>query len=127
MSRHHPARLSDAGATHRLGGGRPPEHPGASGFGTPAVDLCASVPVLRKRLFIRLAMDWERREAHRLRREGQLHPVRSVLGCAVLLAVAVSALLGFAIVLYSLKSALGIDLLPGPSLFHKAYEVLYCR
>jgi hypothetical protein len=137
MSRDYTTLLPVSGRANRLGAAgrragteQPGEwemRAGAAVNSTLPLDFRGSLPFLRKRLYIRLLIGWERRDARRLDAEGQRHPVRLAIGYAILLAFALSALLGLAIVLYCVKSALGIDLLPGPSLFHRAYEVLYCR
>jgi hypothetical protein len=94
---------------------------------THLIDFRASVPLGFMQLYITVLIGRERRRASRLAAEGQLHPVRIVIGYLLLLSLLVSAVLGFAVILYCIKSVLGIDLLPGHSLFHGAYEVLYCR
>jgi hypothetical protein len=94
---------------------------------THLIDFRASMPLGFMQLYVAVLVGRERRRTSRLAAESKLHLVRIVVGYLLLLSLLISAVLGFAIILYCIKSVLGIDLLPGHSLFHGAYEVLYCR
>ena len=87
-------------------------------------DFKVSLPTLSRPVFLRLIVGTERRNAARLVKEGQTSKRSIAFTYAVVgwLAVASSGF-GFFCVAYLVKSALGINLLSGPSPFHALYKL----
>ncbi|MGH1418941.1 MAG: hypothetical protein ACRBCJ_08805 [Hyphomicrobiaceae bacterium] len=86
------------------------------------VDYCASIPWFGRRFYIRMLLGTERRNRTRLRSEGQISlPKTSILFFAIIFIVSSLALFGSVIVLYLIKSTMGINLLDGPSVLHPIF------
>lgn len=84
--------------------------------GSHFVDLRVSLPLLLGRLYCVLIVGPERRARPRRRRERQAHPLATAANLTVLAGFGALLLAALAGLLYLLKSALGIDLVPGFSL-----------
>ena len=89
------------------------------------IELRASVPLIGVDFYVTLFAGRERRGRERLAHEGQSKPLRRLVVYFLLLSLLISTLIGFAVILYAIKSAFGIDLFPGKSIFHFVYELLY--
>lgn len=86
------------------------------------VDYRASIPILNRRFYFRLLVGNEKRSFARLTREEQVGAAKVTLFAAFVGWVALSsAVLSLAVVLYLVKSALGIDLFDGPSAMHQFF------
>ncbi len=83
------------------------------------VDYKVSIPWIGKGFYIRLFVGKERRNRSRLNAEGQVSlPKTSIALVFFLWAACCLAMFGCVILLYLIKSFIGIDLFSGPSLFH---------
>ena len=86
------------------------------------LDYRLSLGLGPNRFYFRLLLGRERRNVGRLRNERQLDASKaSIFISAVLLLILGSAAFGAIIILYVAKSAMGIDLLDGPSPFHDLF------
>ncbi|MDX2309353.1 MAG: hypothetical protein NW216_14025 [Hyphomicrobium sp.] len=89
------------------------------------VDVRASLWAPWGRFYVRLIMGPERRSEARLREEGQLDLFPSLMVLALFASVVVAALVGYLVLAYVAKSALGINLSAGPSPLHALYVYLF--
>jgi len=86
-------------------GDRPwPQHP---------VDIRRGLPLFGGRLYLVFLLGRERRSAERLAQERLAHPFWTLANSAALLAILLFAFIGFAVVLYTVKMLLGINVFPG--------------
>jgi hypothetical protein len=93
------------------------------------IDLRASIPLPRGSWYVTIVAGPERRNVERLRTEGQLNWLRrmlayGIIGSLVLASALIVACLAV-IVLYLLKSAIGINLFEDSSPLHFIYEMLF--
>lgn len=89
------------------------------------IDLRASVPLVWRRYYVRLMVGRERRSRARLAAEGQLAVLPSLAVLGLLASVLIATLIGFAVLAYLLKSALGINLFAQPSALHTYYLYVF--
>lgn len=83
------------------------------------IDYRVSIPFMGRRFYITLLAGRERRSLTRLAREAQLHARHIATFYAVLLLVLGCLTVSGTILLgYVVKSALDIDIMDGPSMFH---------
>ncbi len=86
------------------------------------VDYCASLPWFGGRFYVRLFLGKERRNLSRLTSEGQISLPKTSIGFIFCIwMICCLALFGSVIVLYLIKSTMGINLLDGPSIFHPIF------
>ena len=90
-----------------------------------ARDFRVSLPLSsRSRAFIRVIVGRERRDAARLRLEGQLHLGRIALAqSAIVILMLAYSLFGLVCFLYLMKSLLRINLIAGKSILHPLYDL----
>ncbi len=83
------------------------------------VDYRVSIPWIGGGFYVRLFMGKERRNRSRLDAEGQVSlPKTSIALIFFLWALCCLAMFGSVILLYLIKSTIGIDLFNGPSILH---------
>ncbi|MDP6566041.1 MAG: 3-phosphoshikimate 1-carboxyvinyltransferase [Alphaproteobacteria bacterium] len=81
-----------------------------------SIDIRLSVPLLLRRYYVVLIAGPERRDRARRRRDRAARPVATAANFLFMLTMVLMVIMAIAGVLYLLKSALGIDLLPDTSL-----------
>ena len=84
--------------------------------GTHTVDLRFSLPLLVGRFYFVFVVGPERRGRNRRQVDANAHPLTTLANTLFLVAFSLFLLSALAGILYVLKSALGIDLMPGVSL-----------
>jgi hypothetical protein len=90
------------------------------------MDFLVSLPFLGRRYYLRLYVGRERRSYERLLREGQISLGRVLLVWSWLAWMILSLVaLGTVVMLYVLKSQLGINIFQGQSPLHFLYETIY--
>lgn len=91
------------------------------------IDMRASVPLPWGSYYVTILVGRERRSRDRLDLEGQTRPILRILVYFLLSSILVSAVLCGLMLLYLLKSALGIDVMSGDSPLHFIYEFVFGR
>jgi hypothetical protein len=89
------------------------------------IELRASAPFPWGQYYVTLLVGRERRSNRRLRAERQTRWTRQVVVYFLLLSILLALVTGYLVILYVIKSALGINIFPGSSPFHFVYEMLY--
>lgn len=107
---------------------RPPQHT----LATPgrevrrhSIEVRASVPLLLSRYYVVILVGQELRNPARLNAEGQTLWLRQLIVYGLLSALLMSAVVGAVVIVYLLKCALRINVLPGASPLHFIYELVF--
>ena len=86
------------------------------------VDYRLSIPLGGRRIYFRILCGWERRKLSRLIAEGQTNPWLVIAAAALTFWFMMTMTLAcIAILVYFVKTAMGIDLFDGPSFLHKLF------
>lgn len=88
-------------------------------------DLHASVPLPWGRYYMTILAGRERRNAVRLAAENQMHWTRLVAIYFLLASVVLAICIGYLVMIYLVKCALGINLMSGSSPLHFIYEIVF--
>lgn len=89
------------------------------------IDLRASVPLPWGRYYLTILAGPERRNAARLIAEKQTHWTRQLAVYLLLASVVLAIGIGYLVMIYVIKCALGINLLSGNSPLHFIYEIVF--
>lgn len=89
---------------------------------THVIDYRVSIPFFGRRFYITLLAGRERRSLERLAREAQLRAKHiAIFYSIILLFLGCVSVIGLVLLGYLTKSALGIDLMDGPSILHQFF------
>lgn len=91
----------------------------------PLIDLRASVPIHGGRFYVTILAGQERRNSRRLMLEGQTHWSRRLVVYLLLASILLAMATGYLVILYLIKSALGINVFTDSSPLHFIYELFF--
>jgi hypothetical protein len=92
-----------------------------------AINLRASVPLPWGSYYVTILVGRERRSTTRLEAEGQTRPALRILVYFLMGSIMIAGVVCALVLLYLVKSALGIDLMSGDSPAHFIYELVFGR